>query len=203
MHPEHPTLGFFFGLMFKLTNLPLVTIALVDGRARAGGCDFTMAFDIRFGVRGRTRLSHLEACLGVYASGGGAMRWTQQMGRARALEYLYSGKDVEAEEAEKYGLINRVFDTTAEMQTFVDGYVGRVSKFELAALAMAKRRVNEATHASSLEVFEGDFQAFMELLSLPKTAELVEEIWRVIKGAADCEEERMLPDALMGMPSYN
>ncbi|KAJ6103949.1 enoyl-CoA hydratase [Penicillium sp. IBT 16267x] len=157
MHPEYPTLGYFFGLMYKLTNLPIVTIALVEGCARAGGCDFTMAFDMRFGIKGRTRLAHVEACLGVYASGGGAMRLVQQMGKPRALEYLYSGRDIGAEEGES---------------------------------------------ASSLETFEKDFQAFVELLTQPKTVQLVTEIWAVIKGATDCEEERTLPDALMAMPSY-
>lgn len=202
MHPEHPTLGFFFGLMYKLTNLPLVTVALVEGCARAGGCDFTMAFDMRFAVKDRMRLSHVEACLGVYASGGGAMRMVQQMGKPRALEYLYSGRDIGAEEGEKYGLINRAFDTSVEMHEFVDKYAARVGKFELTALSMTKKRVNDATNASSLEVFEKDFQAFMELLSLPKTGQLVGEVWAVIKGATDCEEERTLPDALMAMPSY-
>jgi enoyl-CoA hydratase/carnithine racemase len=202
MHPEYPTLGYFFGLMYKLTNLPVVTIALVEGCARAGGCDFTMAFDMRFGVKGRTRLSHVEACLGVYASGGGAMRLVQQMGKPRALEYLYSGRDIEAEEGENYGLINRVFETSGDMRAFVDSYVGRVGKFELSALAVTKKRVNDSTNASSLHTFEKDFQAFVELLSRPKTAQLVTEIWAVIKGATDCEEERTLPDALMAMPSY-
>lgn len=202
MHPEYPTLGYFFGLMYKLTNLPIVTIALVEGCARAGGCDFTMAFDMRFGIKGRTRLAHLETCLGVYASGGGAMRLVQQMGKPRALEYLYSGRDIGAEEGERYGLINCVFETSESMHAFVDAYVGRVGKFELSALAMTKKRVNDATSASSLEVFEKDFQAFMELLTQPKTAQLVTEIWAVIKGATDCEEERTLPDALMAMPSY-
>ncbi|CAI7598617.1 unnamed protein product [Penicillium pancosmium] len=202
MHPEYPTLGYFFGLMYKLTNLPIITIALVEGCARAGACDFTMAFDLRFGVSGRTKLSHLEACLGVYASGGGAMRWVQQMGKSQALEYLYSGRDIDAEEAERYGLINQAFDTSTNMHGFVDGYVRRVEKFELSALSATKKRVNEATNASSLETFEKDFQIFVELLSRPKTVQLVTEIWAVIKGATDCEEERILPDALMNMPSY-
>jgi enoyl-CoA hydratase/carnithine racemase len=202
MHPEYPTLGFFFGLMYKLSNLPVVTIALVEGCARAGGCDFTMAFDMRFGVQNRMRLSHVEACLGVYASGGGAMRMAQQMGKPRALEYLYSGRDITAREGEEYGLINRAFDTSAEMLEFVNKYTVRVSKFELTALAMTKKRVNDACNASSLEVFEKDFQAFAELLNLPKTAQLVSEVWTVIKGATDCEEERSLPDAIMTLPSY-
>jgi len=202
MHPEYPTLGYFFGLMYKLTNLPVVTIALVEGCARAGGCDFTMAFDMRFGVEGRMQLSHIEACLGVYASGGGAMRMVQQMGKPRALEYLYSGRDIGAQEGERYGLINRAFNTSAEMREFVDAYVGRVAKFEVSALALTKRRVNDATNASSLQTFEKDFHAFVELLSRPKTTQLVTEIWAVIKGATDCEEERTLPDALMDMPSY-
>lgn len=202
MHPEYPTLGYFFGLMFKLTNLPVVTIALVEGRARAGGCDFAMAFDMRFGVKGRTFLSHLEACLGVYASGGGSMRWAQLMGKSWALEYLYSGTDIEAEEAERYGILNRAFETPAAMRMFVDKYTQRVGKFELTALALTKKRINEATNASSLEPFEKDFRAFVELLSLPRTSVLVSEIWTVIKGATDCDEERTLPEALMAMPSY-
>jgi enoyl-CoA hydratase/carnithine racemase len=202
MHPEYPTLGFFFGLMYKLTNLPVVTIALVEGCARAGGCDFVMAFDMRFAVRGRMRLSHVEACLGVYASGGGAMRMAQQMGKPRALEYLYSGRDIDANEGEKYGLINRAFDTSVEMHDFVDQYTARVGKFELPALGMAKVRVNDACNASSLEVFEKDFQAFMDLLKLPRTVQLVGEVWEVIKGATDCDEERNLSDAIMTLPSY-
>jgi enoyl-CoA hydratase/carnithine racemase len=124
------------------------------------------------------------------------------MGKPRALEYLYSGRDIGAEEGEKYGLINRAFETSESMHAFVDAYVGRVGKFELSALAMTKKRVNDATNASSLEIFEKDFQAFVELLTQPKTAQLVTEVWAVIKRATNCEEERTLPDALMAMPSY-
>src|ERR1700733_6567154 len=103
---------------------------------------------------------------------GGAMRMVQQMGKPRALEYLYSGRDIEADEGERYGLINRAFDTSVEMREFVDKYTARVVKFELSALAMTKKRVNDGSNASSLEVFEKDFHAFMELLNLPRTVQL-------------------------------
>jgi hypothetical protein len=42
----------------------------------------------------------------------------------------------------------------------------------------------------------------MELLKLRKTAQLVGEVWEVIKGATDCDEERHLSDAIMTLPSY-
>jgi enoyl-CoA hydratase/carnithine racemase len=130
------------------------------------------------------------------------MRMTQQMGKPRALEYLYSGRDIDADEGEKYGLINCAFGTSVEMHEFVDKYTERVGKFEITALATAKERVNDACNASSLEVFEKDFQAFMELMNLPTTAQLVTKVWEVIKGATDCEEERNQSDAIMTLPSY-
>jgi enoyl-CoA hydratase/carnithine racemase len=201
MHPEYPTLGYFFGVMYKLTNLPIVTIALVEGVARAGACDFVMAFDIRFGAS-KFRISHIEACVGVYASGGGSMRLLQSVGKARALEYLYSGRDVTAEEAEKYGWINRAFPSSESMREFSTAYINRVQKFPLAALATTKARINSASGSDALEVWEEDFKSFMTLVLKPETQTLVGEIWTLIKDATYCEEEIDLSNALMTIPSY-
>src|SRR6266446_1686435 len=91
-------------LLFRhLSASRLVTIAQIEGRARAAGSEFVLACDIRFAARESAIFSQPEPAFGLVPGGGGAQHLVRLLGRARALEGMLSAQDYDAELAERYG----------------------------------------------------------------------------------------------------
>src|ERR1700719_4258351 len=95
-------------LLFRhLSASRLVTIAQIEGRARAAGSEFVLACDMRFAARESAIFAQPEPGFGVSPGAGGVQHLTRLMGRGRALEIMLSADDYGAELAERYGWINR------------------------------------------------------------------------------------------------
>ncbi|VAZ71205.1 Fatty acid oxidation complex subunit alpha [Mycobacterium persicum] len=61
----HDELSFFHAMTERIRTLPKATIAVIEGICRGGGCEFAMAFDIRFAALGTTVLGHPEVSVGI------------------------------------------------------------------------------------------------------------------------------------------
>ena len=90
-----------------IETLPVPVIAVVDGYALGGGNELAMSCDFILASE-RAVFGQHEVSLGVTAGFGGTQRLTRLVGRARALELLLSGRHVDAAEALRIGLVNRV-----------------------------------------------------------------------------------------------
>jgi enoyl-CoA hydratase/carnithine racemase len=77
--------------------MPKVTIAKIEGRARGGGSEIALCFDMRFGAIGKAILSQPEIGFGLIPAGGGTQRLPRLIGRSRALEVVLGGEDFPAE----------------------------------------------------------------------------------------------------------
>ena len=93
----------------KLADLPMISIALVNGFAFGGGLELALACDFRLATR-NARLGLPEIKLGLIPGYGGTQRLPRLIGEARALELILSGRAVDAQEAERIGLVNRLVD---------------------------------------------------------------------------------------------
>ncbi len=82
----------------RLSTGRLLTIGLLDGAARGGGCEFLSALDLRLGSP-RAVIGQPEVPMGILPGAGGTARWPRLVGRGRALDILLSGRDVDAQEA--------------------------------------------------------------------------------------------------------
>ena len=82
-------------------------IAAINGWALGGGCEVALACDIRIASE-RAQIGQTEARVGIMPGYGGNVRLMRLIGPGRAKEMIYTGKIVNAEEAERIGLINRV-----------------------------------------------------------------------------------------------
>src|SRR5579875_353195 len=90
-----------------LATAPQVTIAAVSGYALGGGCELALAADFRFA--GRSAVFGLpEITLGVIPGSGGTQRLPRIIGPARAKEMILVGELIDAFEADRIGLVNRV-----------------------------------------------------------------------------------------------
>jgi len=127
--------------LVRLTHLPVVSIALIRGRATGNGSEITLACDMSFASREKTIISQWEVGVGMVAGGGPMARLPRLIGRNRALEVLLSSEDISAERAEEYGYINRALPD-AELDAFVEALATRIAKFDKWAIANTKRLVN-------------------------------------------------------------
>jgi len=125
----------------RLTRLPVVSIALIRGRATGNGSEITLACDMSFASREKAILSQWEVGVGMVAGGGPMARLPHLIGRCRALEVLLSSEDLRAEQAEAYGYINRALPDV-ELDAFVEALATRIAKFDKWAIANTKRLVN-------------------------------------------------------------
>jgi len=140
--PDGPTgLPPWPDFLVRLTRLPVVSIALIRGRATGNGSEIALACDMSFASRERAIISQWEVGVGMVAGGGPMARLPQLIGRNRALEVLLSSEDLRAEQAEAYGYINRALPD-ADLDAFVEALATRIAKFDKWAIANTKRLVN-------------------------------------------------------------
>lgn len=90
-----------------VADLPMPTIAAVDGFALGGGCELALACDLI--VASETAVFALpEVGLGLVPGGGGTQRLPRRVGPGRAAELIFTGRRVAAEEAVRIGLADRL-----------------------------------------------------------------------------------------------
>jgi len=134
--PENP----FHQMCEIYRTMPKATIAQIEGRVGGGGSELSQAFDMRFGVVGKTILSQMEVPLGILPGGGGTQRLPRLVGRSRALEIILGGDDIDAETLERWGLMNRIF-APEEIDDYVQRLAHRIASFPSEAIALAKQSV--------------------------------------------------------------
>ncbi len=86
-----------------------MSIAEIAGRAGGGGNEFCSGCDMGFGLVGKTKFNQMEVPLGILPGGNGTVNLPKLIGRNRALEMILGGVDIDAETAERWGYLNRVF----------------------------------------------------------------------------------------------
>lgn len=92
-----------------IENIPQPVIAAINGFALGGGCEISLACDIRYGAR-NAKFGQPEVNLGVVPGFGGTQRLPRVVGKGVAFELLVSGEMIDAEEAYRIGLLNKVVD---------------------------------------------------------------------------------------------
>ncbi len=94
-------------ILDKIENLGKPVIAAVNGFALGGGCELAMACHVRIASE-NARLGTPEVKLGIMCGYAGTQRLTRLLGKGRALEILLTGEMVDAAEAHRIGLVNKV-----------------------------------------------------------------------------------------------
>lgn len=103
----HEWLVFANSIFNRLEDLPVPTVAMINGYALGGGCECILATDFRI-VSPDGRIGLPETKLGIMPGFGGSVRLPRLIGNDTALEIIIAGKDISAEEALKVGLVDSV-----------------------------------------------------------------------------------------------
>ncbi len=133
------------GALFrKLEDLPVPVIAAVRGYALGGGCELSLAADIR--IAGRSALfGQPEVALGILPGAGATHRLPRLVGLGRAKELIFTGRRVEAVEAERMGLVNRVVED-AELMDAALAMAATLAGQGAQAIRLAKTALNAQRH---------------------------------------------------------
>src|SRR5262245_1708971 len=141
-------------VLVRLPRAPVVSIALIRGRATGNGSELALACDMSFASREKAILSQWEVGVGLVPGGGPMARLPRLMGRGRALEVLLGADDIRGDLAELYGYVNRSLPD-AELDGFVDGLATRIASFDKRAIIDIKRLLNANSLPSDLEIGAG------------------------------------------------
>ena len=143
-------------LFERLHNAPFLTIGVLDGYARGGGCEFLSALDLRIGTS-RAVIGQPEVAMGILPGAGGTVRFARQLGRAKALELILSGRDVTADELLAMGWLQALVPISG-LDAAVSAYVKQFASLERRSLSAVKRvidaAINEDPAALTLESAE-------------------------------------------------
>ncbi|MGH2811686.1 MAG: enoyl-CoA hydratase/isomerase family protein [Actinomycetota bacterium] len=123
-----------------IAELPKVTIAAVNGYALGGGCELSMTCDFRFAGQG-ANFGQPEILLGIIPGAGGTQRLPRLVGVSKAKELIYTGKMIDAEEAQRIGLVDRVYPDGEVFDKAVEA-AARYAKGPLVALKAAKLSID-------------------------------------------------------------
>lgn len=133
---------------FDIQSISKPIIAAVSGYALGGGCEVAMSCDMI--VASETAVfGQPEINLGIIPGAGGTQRLTRAVGKALAMEIMLTDRKLSAQEALRYGLVNRV----APLDEYMDVAIGiaqKVARRSQVAIRLTKEAINKA-YETSLE----------------------------------------------------
>jgi 2-(1,2-epoxy-1,2-dihydrophenyl)acetyl-CoA isomerase len=145
-------------MLQRLRTMPKPVICGMNGLAAGIGASFALACDIRIAAED-AYISEAFANLGLGPDGGVSWMLPRFIGRGRALEMFYTAERLSAQDAERFGLVNRVVAKEA-VEAECRILAQRLAAGSIRALAGAKRAVNFAEGSSFEEAVE--FEAYIQ-----------------------------------------
>lgn len=107
--------------LLRIEHTPKLVIAAIHGHCVGGGLEVAMAADIRVAARGTGKMGLPEVNLGVLPGTGGTQRLARIVGKAKSIELMSEGALFDFDEAEKYGVVNKVWEK--------ENFFGRVTEY--------------------------------------------------------------------------
>ncbi len=153
---DFASLGHLLGS--ALEALPLPVIAAVNGFALGGGCELALACDFIY-ASDRAKLGQPEVKLGVIPGFGGTQRLLRRVGVAMARELVFTGVMIDAQEALRIGLVNRVFPHDELLAKTYEA-ARTIAEMGPLAVAAAKRVIREGEMMPLAQANELEIEAF-------------------------------------------
>lgn len=132
------------GVFARLDTLAIPSLALINGFAFGGGLELALACTFRLATP-NAKMGLPEIKLGLIPGYGGTQRLPRTVGEARALEMIMTGRTVDAQEAERIGLVNRVVEGDVLDEGLA--FARQFTRYSLPVLGLARAAVKRAFDA--------------------------------------------------------
>jgi enoyl-CoA hydratase len=147
----------------RLQRIKIPIVAAVSGWCLGGGNELAMACDMIVASES-ARFGQPEINLGVIPGAGGTQRLTRAVGKAVAMEMILNGRQLRADEAERYGLVNRVVPVERTLDEAV-GLAQEIGRRAPLAVRMGKEMVNQAFESFLADGIADERRSFYFLFS--------------------------------------
>ncbi|MEP6819533.1 MAG: enoyl-CoA hydratase-related protein [bacterium] len=147
----------------QIESLGVPVIAAVNGIAAGGGCELALACHLRI-ASANAQFSLPETKLGMIPAYGGTQRLAREIGEGRALEMMLTGRSVTAEEALRFGLVNRVVRAD-ELLAHAEGLAQEIAQLAPLAIRACLEAVTQGTQLSLAEGLLLESELFARLFA--------------------------------------
>jgi len=149
-------------LLLALQALPQPVIAAINGTAMGGGCELSLACDFRIMARGGV-IGLPEVRVGILPGAGGTQRMARLLGTAKAMELMLLGNAVDADTAERIGLVHRAVDADRLMPEAL-ALAGELASRPALSLALIKQCILQGCEMPLLEGLHLEQEAFWKTM---------------------------------------
>ena len=176
----------------KLENLPIPTIAYINGACMGGGLELALACKYRvLSTNEKTKLAFPEIKLGIFPGFAGTIRAPKLIGLLPSLDLILTGKTVDAKKAYKINLADAIFDDAQKefmlgdfVQNAITGNLGSRKSFYLLNYPPFNEIIFKRTLKNLEDKINSDFQAPFKALEIIK-ANMNKELEIAIKTEAE------------------
>ena len=152
----------FERMLRAMLACPIPVIAAVNGAAYGGGCEIAAAADFVYAST-NARFALTEVTLGIMPGTGGTQNLPRAVGERRAKELILSGLPFSAEEAERWGLVNRVL-APDELLTAALAIAGRIAGNGPLSVRQAKQAIQRGLQMSLADGLAFEIEAYNRLI---------------------------------------
>lgn len=154
----------YFARWDRLAQFRKPTIAAVAGYALGGGCELAMICDILLAAD-NAKFGQPEIKLGVIPGIGGSQRLTRAIGKAKAMDLVLTGRNMDADEAERAGLVSRIVPAAELLDTALE-VAETIASMSLPVTMIAKEAVNRSFETTLSEGLRFERRVFHSLFAI-------------------------------------
>lgn len=152
----------FEKMVRAIIGCPIPVVAAVNGAAYGGGCEIAAACDFVYAA-GNARFALTEVTLGIMPGAGGTQNLTRAMGARRAKEAILTGRPFSAEQAEAWGLVNRVLPQSELMASALDT-AEAVARNAPISVRQAKQSIDRGAQMSIWDGLAFEIEAYNRMV---------------------------------------
>jgi enoyl-CoA hydratase/carnithine racemase len=163
---EAQTMGFVSNIQKtfqEIAELPIPTIAAINGDAFGGGLELALACDLRV-LNSHAHLGLTECSLGIIPGAGGTQRLPRIIGFSRAMDLIFLARRIDAQEAKSMGLVNYVKDGSGATRGFALELAHKIAQNAPLAVRSAKEAILVSQEKSLSDGLVAERASYHEIL---------------------------------------